>query len=280
MKNSNRKKILLICILCSIFACQKNEQDQSHAQLQENNQREVIVQVDGSPIYQTDIDIALGKIGGVRTSQKSSQALLESLITLQAVATHQSKNLTVEEDFQLSRELENYKKEWLLKDFVRKNVSIDAPTASDVDEYEKSQSSPKDYIYNFELVTVVSGNLNDKLKSLQDFRQKSDWAAEVKLLEAKNISVQYFSANSTDYSFYADLMPILLTLQSGEVSAVVNHSKGPYIVRVIDRTEKSLSPADNQKIRRLLANDKLKKAISKATKEIVEQATVEYHDDK
>jgi hypothetical protein len=262
-----------------LFSCQKSENNSSE------NDSKLIAKINSSKIYMSDLEqLKLSNL-----SKADSVAFVKNFINKWAkneIFYQQALNYLSEDELNIDKELENYKKELISFKFQSKliNEKLDTNiTLPEIEEYYNANSQfflLKNNIVKVLYIKVPSNIPNiEKLKKL--FYSNSPSDAE----QLNSLCIQYannYFMNDNTWLMYDDLKKEIPQLEEvpeytlkTDKTFEFSDDKSFYFLRIIDiKTKDNLSPLnfEKTKIKNMLINQGKQKLINNIKKDFFEKA--------
>lgn len=279
-------KITTISVTLLLAACQKDASESgSHsASSAQTQDLKVLAIVNGESITESDVEFMIKRtfssIDRMFDSEQLREKVLQSLIASKAMQQSVQKDLSADEQLEIQREIDAYGEELYVKAYLTENTTPEPVTTVMVSDYY--QSNPEQFgggsIKLIELLKAKSqlseAERESLLASMPVIKKTADWQ-------------QYAENNAKILSYLkTKVKPKLLDpsieiaakkLRQNEVSNVIFIKGVAHIIRVISIEELAAKPlaSVSSSIRKKLAALQLKKAVKKASDEVIKAAKVE-----
>ncbi|WP_144391293.1 peptidylprolyl isomerase [Pleionea sediminis] len=250
-----------------------------------------LVKVNGDVISSEDLESAIertvGELAAFQLDESGRQKVLESLVLSRAMADKQLSLMTEEEVASIDSQVKAYREELLAKLYLKNNLTPIPVTEEMVKEYY--ENNPDKFggktVRSYEVVKAnskVSGEARKKImSSLSDIAKEPQWQDKVQQLKQQGFGVSYAKGAVTQGVLNSKVDSIIQGLPLQEASSVHFVDGIPMILRVVKEQKVSPKPLAEVRndIRKSLAPIQLRKAVKKASKEILAEAKVVYHND-
>lgn len=251
------------------------------------NQDPVLATVGGSAIHRSQMDVMLGRLTPDARDQADTQleaTLLQGMVRTRALAVVAEQQLSAIEKRQLEARVNTYRDELLVQSYIQKNIAPQPVTAEMVKQYYLDHQA--EYTLpgkvSFEVISTTMNTLDDAvleqvLEALSEAKTIDDWKPYAVRLEQKKLPLAYRSATMVPASISNELRTHIARLQTGEVSDVV-YADTIYIAKVTKREPDSVKPMHEVSvdIRKKLAPQKLKQALTQHIDQAMQDLNVEY----
>jgi len=247
----------------------------------------VLATVGESAIHRSQMDVMLGRLTPDARDQADTQLearLLQGMVRTRALAMSAEQQLSDDERRQLEARVDTYRDELLVQTYIRKNIAPQPVTAEMVKQYYLDHQA--EYTLpgkvSFEVISTTMNTLDDAvleqvLEALSEAKTIDDWKPYAVRLEQKKLPLAYRSATMVPASINNELRAQIARLQTGEVSDVV-YADTIYIAKVTKREPDSVKPMHEVSvdIRKKLAPQKLKQALTQHIDQAMQDLNVEY----
>ncbi len=252
---------------------------------------QVLATVNGEPITQVDVDFMISRtFSGAEQlffDEKMQAKVLESLVASTAMRQAMVSELSADQLKEIENKAKAYKEELFVKEYLVKNAAPEPVSTQMVKEYYDQY--PEEF----------GGGVSKVFEMLATPSKSTDEARNQFLIAAKELggdkntsgdkswqAVAKQNANSVVYSrstsrpglLAPKLASVLSGLSAGEASEVVMVDGSPHLIRVLEQKKLAAQPLNtvSAEIRKKLAAIQLKKAVKKASNQVIKQAAVEY----
>lgn len=280
---------LLVILALAVSGCQNPDQDQDVRQETKAVADDpVLVMVDGHPITQSDLDIAIVRLlGPAQMTQLDDEGrgkVLDSLVMSRVISAAAEAELTAEHKDRLDRKVRDYREELLVKQYLRDHVEPQPVTRDMVKaHYEKY---PERYgamvIRDYQLLTATQkpddATRQNLLKALNDAAVNPDWNTLTAQLNEQGYSVQLKQGMSNEDILHKQLQTVMSSLALNETSRPFLIDGVPQVVRITAERKESARPLNevSAEIRRALLPGQLKIAVKQVADELEKSANIEY----
>lgn len=251
----------------------------------------ILAKVGKSTINQSQYDLMLSRLSPEArnkiNNEKSKQLqdkILKGLVRTRALAIITEEQLSADEKQLLETKVQAYKDELLAQMYIKTNMDPEPVTSQMVTEYydKHKQDFTLPGKVQFEYLVTTKQKLNDKelskvIKAFTDAKKAKDLKAYAKTLKRKKLPLEYKSGQMTAASIVKVIRSQVERLKEGEVSDVV-YADYIYVVKVNKREPDVVKPVNQVsiEIRKKLAPQKLKQALSTHIDEAMKKVKVEY----
>lgn len=278
----------LFLSLLMLNACQQDA-DRSAAQDKAALANDpVLVKVNGDAITQSALDAMvlqlLGPAQSARLDDIGRKKILESLVISRLITQEANKNLSTEDKHYIDLQVERYKEELLVKQYLKNNVEPKPISQASVDTYYKenidkfTEATVREYAV---LTTdaALKPQQREKLLSLFAEAQKNtNWSALTKQWNKMGYKVVLKQGRTDEKLLQPKLNDMLKGIAVNKTSSPFLLSGKPYIARILSekpgqrKTLKSVS----QEIRKILLTEQLKQSVSTIKEGLKQTARIEY----
>lgn len=250
----------------------------------------ILARVNGSPITQYELEEAirstLGEAIGGKLDAAGRHKVLESLAASRAISQVQEKNLSAEARATLEKKLQARREELLVKEYLKDHAPPEPVTQEMIETYYASH--PEQFgakrMRSYEMM-VSSRKLQEAerdalFSALKGGDEKKDWRSWVKELQAQGHPVVFQQGEVAQGLLHPKLQDLMASLKKGEQSRLTLIQGKAYMVRIVEDKElppRSLDEVRSQ-IRKRLAHEQLKKAVKKASAQVLKTAEVVYEE--
>ncbi len=248
----------------------------------------VLARVNGSAITKYDLEQTIRKTLGRRSAgmldESGRQKVLESLVASRAIAQVQELDLSPKDKAAIEKKVQAYRDELLVMRYLAKHAPPQPVTQEMVREYYESH--PERFggktIRSYEMIaskrSLKAEERDALIKILSKPGEKKDWKKWIKKLQKQGYPVAFRRGEVSEKILHQKLRELMRPLKKGEASQLTFVKGMAYIVRIVD--EKKIPPRPlrevSAEIRRSLAPVQLKKAVKKASDEVLGKAEVSY----
>lgn len=234
-------------------------------------------------VQQTAIQL-LGVEQSTQLDDAGRKKLLDSIVMSKAIAQARISEMTPLELAHLNWEVENYREQALVRQYLRKHAKTDPVTPLMIKEYYEKH--PEKFgggsIKEFEMI-AADKTLQPKQRAelvglLNDAKKKKDWQKLTASMSKKHFPVSYRKGLGDSASLKKEIRIALANLKTGEASNTIFNKGKPFVVRVVNervQTPKPLAEVSAE-IRKMLSPDRTRKAIEQVTGELMKTANVVY----
>ncbi|NVJ62008.1 MAG: peptidyl-prolyl cis-trans isomerase [Gammaproteobacteria bacterium] len=286
-----RRSSIILFVLVSLGLISCSEQNSSSNQGSELQTTSWLAKVNGKPISAEDLDSAIdrtvGELAAFQLDEAGRQKVLESLVLSKAMADKQLSNMGPEDTAALERKVTAYREELLAKQYLQQNITPVPVSESMVEEYYRD--NPNKFggktIRTYEVIKANSKLSGDVRKQLMEKMNQltfdSDWQKATQQMTDSGFGVSFSKGAVTEGVLKSKIDSIIQTLEQDQVSSVHFIDGIPMIFRVTKSQSVSPKPLAEvrSEIRKSLAPIQLRKAIKKASEEILKEAEVIYQSD-
>lgn len=254
----------------------------------QNNFR-ILAEVNGTPIYQEDLDEAvrrsLGSISQDALNGEVTKKVLESLIGQRALAQAAEKEATQDELAEAERQVRAYREELLVKLYLQKHVVPEPVSATMVEDYYKSH--PEEFAgvvrLDFEYISTTRELSEEQrsgfYKSIEKATYDADWGNLASGLMSVGIPVEYKSS-SMNLDLIEEPLRALLSMSTDKtVTPVKQLNRRYYIAKLHARSQSQIKPLAevSNEIRQKLAPAQMRTQVKKALDDVVSRASIVRH---
>lgn len=250
--------------------------------------KEVLVQVNGTPISRYDLDRALRDTLSQRTLAQLDDGVrkrvLESLAQARAIAQVQDKTLDPEQRAELDKKVAAYREELLVKQYLAQHTKSQTVSEDQIVEYYTQH--PDEFgasrVRNYELLTTSAEPTPlQRPKLIEAFgklEREPNWEAAAQKLSKAGQGVSLRRGRSDEARLHPKLSQWIAQLQVGAPSQLTFIEGRPYLVRVSSETYTPPRPLAlaRSEIRTLLLPGQLKDAVKQASDQVLKSAEVAY----
>jgi len=270
-----------------LASCQKQSSNDGSdpAISEQQDTSEVLAVVNGEDITEADVEFMIDRtfsnVDRMFDSAQLREKVLQSLVASKAMRQSMHKTLGSEELTEIKRKSDAYTEELYVKAYLTENATPEPVTTDMVNDYYSR--NPEQFggaeIKSIEILKAKT-KLAEKqreslLSSLPTIKQTKDWQNFAK---ASELGLSYLRVKVQPGLLDSALEIAAKKLDIGKTSDVIFIKGLPNVIRAI-KTEtvapKPLSSVSGS-IRKKLAALQLKKAVKKASDEVIKSATVEF----
>jgi len=287
--------ILIFFIVFAVFGCADENLIQETSEIQPDvndvvleGDDVVLAVVNGSEITRYDVEYtvrsAFGETALEKLDQNTLKKVLESIVAGRAISQSIEKELMPQDLKALDKKLNAYREEILIQKYLAKYSTPQPVTMDMIRNYYITH--PEEFggktIRLYEMITsnsrLDSQNRNSLLKIFENPSDKSDWKTWVENLNQKGFLVSYRKGNASEEPLNEKLMSLLNSLEKGDTSNVTYIDGVLYIARITDEQKIDPRPIKDvsAEIRKSLAPLQIKKAVKRASDQVLESAEVIY----
>ncbi len=278
--------VLGLGLFLSIAPACDSCRDEPHAKLVGDDK--LLAKVNGTTVSEYDVQRAIqssfGKEGASTLDAAARQKVLESLVTSRVIAMARDKELDAQTRAALDKQVEAYREERLVKDYL----AVHAPPAPVTEEMVEAyyQEHPDRFgakkVRSYELVgseRELNGKERDSLlTALRDPGAKADWQAWADALKQQNEPIVFSQGRGNDGALHPKLRQAIESLPVGQASSLLFIQNRAYVVRVKSVDEEPPRPLAEVSgdIQEMLAPQQIKKALKTVSQQVLSKASVEY----
>ena len=273
-------------LVLAVSACtEPNTPAADQKELSNEPSSPTLAEVNGEAITQADVEFLIERTfsstdRGLFDQQVQSK-VLESLIASKAMKHHVESQLSAEALSVMQRKVKAYEEELFVKEYLIKNAEPQPVSTQMVKDYYESHleefGGGESRVFEMlKTSTTPNEQQRDKiLEAVSLIKQNANWPAYAKQTSAE-LGLVFFRSTMQPGLLDAALENALKSLNENKVSDVVFVDGVPHILRVTEvqtRAPESLSSV-SAGIRKKLAALQLKKAVKKASEQVVQQANI------
>lgn len=249
-----------------------------------------VASVDGNPIFELDLRVHLRKLLGEdgleRLTDDVRRKALDSLVMTRVIAGTAQKELTDEAQARLDAQVNLYRDQLLVNEYLREHSAPEPVSSSMVAEYYRNNPElfGGGHERSFELIIATSAPAAPQrdalLRAFRDVRQSTDWPSQVQRLQKQGFELEYRQASNDDPVLPVPLRSVVSSLEVEQTSEPGMVQRRPYLVRVLGDQERVPRPLAevSADIRSRLAPNQVKKAVRTIADPLMKVAKVEYFD--
>ncbi|WP_415894908.1 peptidyl-prolyl cis-trans isomerase [Neptuniibacter sp. PT34_22] len=281
--------LLTLSALVTLSGCSEKSEDAPKATSQtpatQSVQPDALVSVNGESITQQDLEFTIRRTFSqaelLYANEEVNQKVLQSLIAGEAMKQKIKQELSEDTLGEIAQKVKAYEQELFIKEYLSHYAQPQPVSVSMVQDYYTK--NPDQFggttIKQLEILRS-SKPLDDELKQsvLQNQPQietSDDWAQLVQNLPGDLVLQKTSSAGQLD----TRLTQAINTLNKGQVTSAIFIEGNIYFAKVVGETTlppKPLSEVSGQ-IRKMLSPQQVRKAVKRASDEVVAEAKIEYH---
>lgn len=247
----------------------------------------VVAWVEGTPIYQSDVDRAISETFGPGDFSESrsevESAMLETLIRARVMSLKAEQELDGEVLQNIDAQLRKQRDELLMEAYIRRHAAPRAITPSDIEAYYREYperfgaESRRHYVVLHANEELSGAQRSQVLSMFNNLDREADWAAISRQAQSDRLPVIEYEGTLNEQIFPERVIDAFSRLSTGEISDVVMVDGRPYIAR-LDRVEeippRPLSEVRDQ-IRRRLVPVHVQEALRTVSDDLMEEAEIE-----
>jgi len=274
----NIRTSLLLPVIFIVSAC-------NQASVESEPLAAAIATVNGDAITQEDVDFMIQRTfsdpENALKSKETRENVLQSLIASKAMQQAMLKTLPAEKINFIENQTQSYREELFVKEYLLNSAKPKPISTKSVQSYyerhiEEFGGGERTTI---ELLKTANkpneSQRNSILSIVSQLKANSDWAEfaqsnpELGLLHYRSVVQPGLFDKSIEQS--------IKFLKEGDLSEIIFVNQVPHLIKVIDKQEITAKPlaSVSASIRKKLAAIELKKAIKKASEDVVKQANVQ-----
>jgi hypothetical protein len=278
---------IIITVLLVLVGCDRKPEMEQPSSEKQSAADPVLAKVGSSTVRQSQFDVMMDRLtpeARKRESAKLHDTILQGLVRTRALAIVTEQQLSEEEKIKLDAKVQLYKDELLAQAYLQKNMEPQPVTSGMVkkyyEEHQKEFTIPGKV--NFEYLATTAKKLKDTeldkvIKALSTAKNEKNWKAYSDKLQKQNLPVEYKSAIMVPASVIKVLRTQVEQLKEGEVSDLIQGDY-IYVVKVNKRDPDVVKPINqvSVEIRKKLAPQQLKQALSQHIDQALQKVKVEY----
>lgn len=286
LKKSRGFTTILLVMLALVGCDQKPSVEQPSAE-KPSDADPVLARVGSSSVHQSEFDAMMDRLtpeARERESAKLNETILQGLVRARALAVVTEQQLSKEEKIELDAKVQLYKDELLAQTYLQKNITPQPVTADMVKKYYQEHQTEFTIPgkVSFEYLATTAKQLKDAdlekvLKALSTAKTEKDWKTYSGKLQKQYLPVEHKSATMVPASVIKVLRTQVEQLKEGEMSDLI-HGDFIYVVKVNKRDPDVVKPINQVSvaIRKKLAPQQLKQALSQHIDEALQKVEIEY----
>lgn len=274
-------RVLSLLFLFAITGCQKST-DEQNAPV---SQSPVLATVNSQSITEKDVDFMIQRTfsdaENALVNDETRRNVLQSLIASKSMQTVMLQELSVEKLTDIENKAKAYQEELYVKEYLLKNAKPKPISSKAIQSYYERN------IANFgggESITIEllksaskpSESQRDAiLKAIAKLKADTNWAEFVST--NNELGLQHFRSVVQPGLFEPVIEQSIKPLKVGDSSGVIFVKQVPHIIKVINKQKNVAKPlaSVSASIRKELAAIELKKAIKKASDDVVQKVDVQ-----
>lgn len=281
--NSLFKNLPLCLLLLGVAACD-NQQNDEESIVDTQQTSDVLATVNGEGITQADVDFMIERtfssVDQVFFDETMQGKVLESLVASKAMQQEVIKTLSADELSTIEKKTRAYKEELFVKEYLVQNATPVPVSTRMVNDYYQSNQDEFGGGEARVFEMLAPSRKPDEptrdaiLKAVSKIKANNDWVA---FAQTNTLGLLRKSATMRPGLLEPGLERALSTLKKGQVSDVVFIKGVPHVLRVLNVKTLPAQPLStvSAKIRKKLAGIQLKKAVKKASDDVIKRANVE-----
>lgn len=273
-----------LCGVVALAGCERGSS--ADAPLPGNDN--VLAEASGAVVTEYDLDAyllaTLGEYGAARIDHEGRKKALEGLVATKVIAKRRAEELNAEQEAELDKKVEAYREQLLVKQYLAAHAPPQPVTAEQIQGYYEENSDRfagrSDRDFEILLSTDVLSDAEQRMLLDRLGQEASeDWAARAAALRAEGFPIQHRRGVVGRAPLHPRIDKTLATMRVGRESAPIFLEDRVYVLRVTGEKRhppRTLEQASGE-IRERLVPLQVKKAITQARTQAMQDVTVTYH---
>jgi hypothetical protein len=241
--------------------------------------------VDGTPITEAELQLALEETLGPKASEASSAArrkVLESLVATRAIALVARKELSAVDLAEIERKAESYRDDQLVRQYLDKHAPVPPVSDAMVEAYyrEHLDQLGGHAVHSYELIAseheAKGASRAALITALAKAERETDWRKVASDLTKAGHAVRYESGQLPAANVDQQVATVIEALESGQASKPFFVGERVHLARLLGAHDKSARPIAEvaPMIQRTLRSRLLQEAVKKAGDKAVQAAEI------
>ena len=289
--NNNIRYASVLVLAMIVSACDSGVPEATAPDVPETTNAQdslVLAEVNGSPITEADVDLALertfSEVERLNANAELRQKVLESLVASRAMSQRAESQLAPEEVERIEGMARAYEEELRVKAYLQANTDPQPVTAAQVQAYyqEHPERFGAEPLHDFEMLKAPA-DLSDSerarvLGAVATIQGTTNWQQKSREWQAQ-YGLRYQALNQSPSNLLeAPLADALIQLSEGETSGVVYLDGQIHLLRLGQTTQSAAKPLSevSSDIRKVLAPLQLREAVKAASEKAQAEAEIRY----
>jgi hypothetical protein len=251
---------------------------------------DALATVNGSAITKSELEQTLVRMVGEEVAStledQAKKKVLESLVLSRAISQARTKEMSADEKKHLEREVNAYREQLLTRQYIAGHGSPQPISAEEVEQYYAAHPERfgGEVIKKYEMITckrpLGPAEKDELLQILEDSEKHNDWRQWAADLAAQGYPVAYRQGRDDEKLLHIKLTKLFASLTKKTKPQLLFIREIPYLVRLQDVEKRPLQPLEQvaPRIRKILAQQRIKKTVDKVSKEVLAKVAVKYVD--